>query len=295
VAAAVVSASCSDQPKPKCSASRGDFAAVYTLVSGTGDCSMLTGDVLSVQAYNPPQSSSDQNPNYDKATIAIQPSAITGLLGGLATDPNADDHPYGIGDFSTSTPGDDGFCVAPTLAPAKLRLPAVPADATMCPPVDAMPAVDVTYAFTNVRVYNTANAQGNELSADLAYTTIDASGMTCFATYHVRGLYPAFPCGVDIPAAGDDGGGAEAAAPTDDGATAEAGGDDAGGDAGPAADEAGAASDCDAGAPAPPAAPQMPSNDLCTAAGTGINPDFAVACDPNLLMCVLAKEPPSLR
>jgi hypothetical protein len=53
----------------------------------------------------------------------------------------------------------------------------------------------------------------------------------------------------------------------------------------------------------PPPGPMVPSQDLCSpyanpdaglATGSGINPDYAVVCDPNLLLCVLAKEPPSL-
>jgi hypothetical protein len=35
--------------------------------------------------------------------------------------------------------------------------------------------------------------------------------------------------------------------------------------------------------------------DAGLATGSGINPDFPVACDPDLLMCVLTKEPPALR
>jgi hypothetical protein len=278
---------------------------------------MLPGEVLNVMTYNPSKSATDTTPNWDKASVAIEPSGITNLLSEPVTDPNTDDSPYGIGDFNTASPDDSGFCVAPTLTVARLRLPAVTADATMCPPLAAAPAVDVQYAFSNVRSYATAAAMGTQLSADLTYTTTDPTGATCVAKYHVRAVYPAVSCGAPAPTTGDDGGAAEAGddssspAPDagDDGSSApvsEAGDDsssasmadatvdDAGGDDG----------GCDAGAAAAPSGPMIPSIALCNPypdyaagmpIGSGLDPDYAIACDPNLLLCVLSKEPPSLR
>jgi hypothetical protein len=306
-AVSVAPASCSPEPAPKCAAARGAFAATYTLTSGTGDCSTLVGEILNVQSYNPPHSPTDQTPNYDIASIAIEPSAITNALAGGGMDPNAADLPYGIGTFSSSEPGSDGFCVAPSLSLAHLVLPSVDAMPNACPPAAAMPAVDMQYAFANVRVYSTAAALGTELSADLTYTTTDPSGATCTAVYHVRGVYPAVSCGGSPPATGDDSG-----STGDDSAAQDSGGDDAsspsGDDAGAAADDAGddasAESDCAAPAPAAPSGPMVPDITLCSpypnpsaglATGSGLDPDYAISCDPNLLLCVLSKEPPSLK
>jgi hypothetical protein len=317
---------CSGQPTPKCKAAGGPFATVYTLVSGTGDCSMLPGDVLYIQSYN--GSKSDGTPDYDKASVAIEPSTITGLLGSGPADMNMSDVPYGIGNFSGTQADGDGFCTAPTLSVARLRQDAVPPDPTMCPPIVGSPAVDMQYAFTNVRVYNTALALGTMMSADLTYTTTDPTGATCVAKYHVRGVYPAASCGVagpttgddggggqDTGAASDDGGGAEGAAATDDGGGTEAstmsdagGGveastvSEAGGDAGDDGGVTEDAAECDAVSAAAPSGPMVPSQDLCSPVanpdagltyGTGINSAFAVVCDPNILMCVPKSEPPS--
>ena len=104
-------ASCSDQPRARCAAARGNFAATYRLVSGSGPCSMLKGDVLAIQTYN--GSNADKTPNWEQASMAIQPQAITGMLQGAASamvsDPNADDLPYSLGTFSTAEPGADDF------------------------------------------------------------------------------------------------------------------------------------------------------------------------------------------
>jgi hypothetical protein len=316
-AVTVISTSCSGEPHSKCAAARGNFSATYTLLSGTGACSMLAGDVLGVQSYNPQKSASDPTPNYNQASVAIQPSAVTGLLGGGGMDPNAGDLPYGIGNFSTSEPAADGFCVAPTLSVAHLRLPAVDAMPNACPPTDAVPAVDVQYAFTNVRVLSTAAALGTELAADLTYTTTDPTGAACTAKYHVRGVYPSVSCGAAAPAPADDGGAAEGGDMSDAGVATEAGDDGSsvaqdggageastGDDGSAGASDAAAASDCMPPAPMMTSGPMVPSVDLCSpypnpaagmATGSGINPDYAVVCDPNLLLCVLAKEPPSLR
>src|SRR5215831_18103841 len=86
--------SCSDQPKVRCASARGMFAAKYTLVSGTGDCSLLKGDTLGLGSYNP--SNSDGTPNWDDSTIAIQPYALAALTGG-APPAMAGDSLYSLG------------------------------------------------------------------------------------------------------------------------------------------------------------------------------------------------------
>jgi hypothetical protein len=45
--------------------------------------------------------------------------------------------------------------------------------------------------------------------------------------------------------------------------------------------------------PPPPGPEPKPDSALCENAG--INPDFALSCDPATMMCVLAKAAPSLK
>lgn len=238
-----------EQPAPKCTIARGIFAATYTRVSGSGDCAALKGDALYVQAYSAQTSKSDKAPNYDETSIAIQPGFTLGLLGnaaGAMVEPNPKDKPYAYGTFDAAEPDADDFCVANDLSPARVRLPVAPAwempdpeDTTgMAPPITnpEQPAIDLQYAFSNVRVYTTAAAVGTQFAADL---TLTQDG--CTAKYEVAALYPYVACAKDA--------------------------------------------DCSA---EPDASDGRPL-------GSGINPDFSVRCDPDLMVCVPKKAPPSLR
>lgn len=267
-----------DQPAPKCNVAHGPFWAQYTLVSGEGDCAMLTGEELDVQSYYAPRSGSDDRPDYDKVSIAIQPMTITAALANAAglAEPDEDDVPYALGRFSTSSPTSDDLCVAPRLSAAALRLPAVPAhEVDMCTSAPDAPAYDVRYEFSNVRVYYTPAAIGTRFAADLTYA---ADG--CTARYKVAAVYPMVSCGVPTPL--EDAGAMDAAAAAD----AEAS-DDAG-----AAADGGMAEDAGEACPPPepPSGPPVPDDSLCENAG--INPDFAVSCDPETLMCALRKGVP---
>jgi hypothetical protein len=208
-------------------------------------------------------------------SIAIQPMSITAALGNAAglAEPDGDDLAYGIGRIGTTKPAADGFCRADSLSTARLRLPAVQEHAIdECTSAAEAPAYDVAYEFSRVRIYYTPSAIGTQFEADLRYTQDD-----CVATYRVSALYPMVSC---------------AAAPVlDAGVIADA---SATPDAAPDADAALAA---DGGAPCPPApAPgPAPSADDTLCENAGINPDFALGCDPDNMMCVLAKPAPSLK
>ena len=279
-----------EQPRPRCSVARGEFAAVYKLRSGTGPCAMLQGELLGVQAYNAPRSSSDSRPDYGATSVGIQPAALSALLasaGDVAADD--EDRPYGLGPFRASEPDAEDLCVVPTLTTARVRLPAIPERVDACTTTPAQPATDVSYAFRNVRVYANAGAYGTQLAADLTYTRDG-----CSAEYEVWAVYPAVACGVALPGSdvGADDAGSEPALDAGDGERA---------DAGPAIDPA-------TGEPCPaqeaPSPPQGPDETLCAAepdleagrpVGSGINSAFAITCDPNLLLCVPSAEPPALR
>ncbi|MET0390847.1 MAG: hypothetical protein ABW321_33045, partial [Polyangiales bacterium] len=197
-----------DQPEPKCNVARGSFWAKYTLVSGDGQCATLVGEQLDIQSYYAPRSRSDQRPDYDNASIAIQPMSITGALWNAAgfAEPEPGGVPYAMGRFSTTSPDSQAFCQAPELSAASLRLPAVDAyEVDMCTTAPAAPAYDLRYTFSNVRVYFTPSAIGTQLEADLEYTQDD-----CTARYKVSAVYPMVSCGATEPLPVDEAdGGAE--------------------------------------------------------------------------------------
>ena len=116
------------QPAPKCNVAHGPFWAKYTLVSGAGDCAMLSGEELDVQSYYPQRSATDKRPDYDRPAMAIQPMTITAALAnaGDSAEPAEDDVPYALGDFATSTASSDGFCRTREFSIAQLHLPEVP-------------------------------------------------------------------------------------------------------------------------------------------------------------------------
>jgi hypothetical protein len=296
-----------DQPAPKCTVQRGAYAATYTMVSvtGSGDCGSLKGELLNVTAFGVPTSRSDPQPDPARTVIGVQPQTVTDLLGAAGNamvEPNAEDNGVSTGEFAESEPGKDDFCVAAALSPARVRLPTLPESRVMCVTTPEQPAVDVTYEFKNLRVYTTAAAYGTQLAADLTY-----SKDGCSAVYRVAAVYPAVDCtalqaSTDSPATGDDAGVAnDAFVPQGMDAAADI-------DSGVPEEDAGEVSDIDGSCPAPmesdPAPAPVPDDNLCSpfsdismgrATGSGINPDFAVRCDPDLLLCVLSKEPPSKR
>lgn len=260
-----------DQPRPKCTIAPGFFAATYRLLSSSGDCGAgLTGEVLGVQIYYSPLSDKDQSPNYRRAMMAIQPQQLTDLMAeseGRASA-NPDDRPYAFGEFTTAEPGDDDTCRVLMPSIARLRTPSAPAGEDMCGPIPELPEVDVSYTFNDVRVLVTPAATGTRFEANLTYQT-----SSCWATYRVSAVYPAVPCGVVMA---PDGGVDDAATPMP-----------SAGDAGMSGMDAGTESDdCPTPEPTPD---EVPDDTLC-GAGSGITPEFAVTCDPAMLVCVLAEK-----
>lgn len=260
---AALCAAC-DQPAPKCSITGGAFWAKYTLVEGEGACAELKGEELDIQSYYAPRSSSNSQPDFEQVSIGIQPWAITAALGGAAdlAEPDPEDKPYAFGSLSTKTPSGD-FCLAPTLSAARVRLPVIPEHAVdECTTAPETPATDLSYEFTNVRIYFTASAIGTQLEADLTYRQDG-----CVATYKVSAITPMVHCD---------------AVPTPEDGAEEA----------PAEDEEEAPAELCPDAPAE-TEPPTPDDTLCENAG--IDPDYALACDPDTFMCVLKNSSPSLK
>jgi hypothetical protein len=259
-----------DQPKPKCTAAHGTFAAKFTLVSGDGACAELTSGVLNVQSYNDPTPEGPLDPN--KPTFAIQAQEVTDLLGtGRETDP--DEKPFAFGAFDRSEPDGEGICTVSSLNEAVLRAEAtdeVPErmvdECTLEPAQPAQPAIDIRYNWSNVRVVVTPSAIGTKFEADLEYT-VDG----CTAEYKVAAVWPVIECG--SPVEGSEEPPPEEPAPEEDDAGVEP----------PPPNP-----DCPMEEPMEPepAPPELEADDeICKTQGA--IPDFPVTCDSATLMCVL--------
>lgn len=154
---------------------------------------------------------------------------------------------YAIGPLNTNKPTGK-FCTVPTMAPAELELPELPPT----PPDDpGAPAEYFKYEWSNVRILMKPSAIGEAFAAELTFTSGTTPQDACTARYHVDAqFYSKIFSG--------------------------------GSCAGPA--------DPVTGEPGPPDDFQCSSNPdpaHGVTSGSGINPDFPVHCDPDLLMCVL--------
>ena len=253
-----LAASCSDQPRIKCTAGHGAFAAVYTPKGGGADPCGMPGEQIGVEAYNfPLGDKSNLDPN--NGSLGLEPIDLAAHIdehGGKDTSNGR--LPYSLGKWATSEPTGDDFCTVENPNAIEQDLPFVPGKPPTTPDAgdgeDPIPSLYMKYAWSNVRFYNTPASSGTQLVADLSFTRTDGAedggaGTPCTAEYHVVGLWPAFDCSADPPAMGID---ETKCSPFAD-----------------------------------------PSKNRPT--GSGISPDLATRCDPVLKLCVLAKEPPSFK
>ena len=246
----------------------------------------MKGQVIGVEAYNPPNSDRT-NADLTKGLIAVKGQGIVDAIdlhGGTADTA----HPtYSRGDFSTSEPGGDNFCNVPTLTVAEQNLPFVPEvpptgdpDAgpdAFDPGAPAIPAQDIKYAWSNIKIIVKPTGLGNQLVGDLTYTTDtseDGGAPThCEATYRVRALFPQIPC--EHPAT-------DAGPATPDFCQCLPYADPANGRA------LGSGIQPDLFGPQPPPSAAC---ELSPANATALEAAARVACDPDLHMCVLKAEP----
>ncbi|AUX29690.1 MULTISPECIES: hypothetical protein [Sorangium] len=201
LAIAALSLSC-EQRRVTCTAAHGGFAAKYTLKPGSkqgeGACDTLKGEIVGIEKYNPRQPGNPKRPDFTKAHVAVRASGIAfpafaaqGAqveLGEAALD--------SIGDFAAVDPDEDDVCTVPSLSEARLSIPAYeeppPPDAPEDTPPTQRPAVEIGYAWSNLRIYVTAAYPGTQIVGDLTYTEDG-----CSASYSVVGLYPAVECAPD--------------------------------------------------------------------------------------------------
>jgi hypothetical protein len=253
-----LAASCSDQPRIKCTAGHGHFALVYTRTSGDANCGPNNGlgDGMGVEAYNYPLPEGN-NLDPRRGRVGFQPDEVTEEMGHRpAASQDPVNKPYSIGDWAGAEADSNEFCNVPVVTPIEQNLG--PADAI--PPDDAgmggspaYPAIRLSYQWSNVRFYATALAPGNQMVADLSYSktirgTDGGADSTCTAQFKVVGLWPQVSCDSDDHMGIDE-------------------------------------SKCST----------EPDNSKGRPTGSGISPDLATRCHPELKMCVLAKEVPSFK
>jgi hypothetical protein len=202
-----------ESAKVQCAVAVGEFAAKYELVEGTGECSELPGEVLGLETYvTNPQKKGDRTPSMaiksgevgefiangenEEWIVDGKPEEVEPVL-----DTTSGHQPYSFGKFTQRTPDSKNICTVPTLSVARLTLGPIAehevrdeededdSDGIDTIEVDAQPALDLSYTFSNVRVYVTPALTGLQFAADLTYR----SG-ACTAKYKVKAVSPAVSC-----------------------------------------------------------------------------------------------------
>jgi hypothetical protein len=240
--------SCS-QPKVQCQvglAGAYGYATTYVVKGAMPACAMdpafsiQKGDVIGFETYNPPNADKS---TYDstKGSVAVQADSLGIELGNAGPGPNADDkndHLYSLGDWASVDPDASSFCSVPKPVPAHQTIAAIAddpmvigADCTPDTAADDCPGFaacddatmkcvstltdeqkvdhEITYDWTNLKFYVTADAPGSQFSADLKYTLKTSAGLDCTIEYHAVGMWPAVGCGADAdcsPCANPDAG-----------------------------------------------------------------------------------------
>ena len=193
------------------------FAVKYYPVGTPGAACAVPGDEIGFETYHPPGGGDDgSQPDFSVASIvAFQNNSMGVLIGdksGVGSeDPEgagkqaedgshiAPKHAaYSLGKFATVEPVND-FCAVTDPQPAEQDFPLVPKRAP--DPADPMdmgdpevPASTVKYAWSDVKVYVTAAAQGTQFSGRLKYTQD-----SCSAEYNVAGVWPSVACTSRVP------------------------------------------------------------------------------------------------
>ncbi len=203
--------SCVDQPPPLCVTTTAAFA-VKLIEEGRTESAPGTCDGFGPEAFNADPEvgispyyarASDGQPDYGRGYIAIQTAELGTLVYGaqaLGIENVAGGQLYSQGDFASSEPDDQNFCNVPTLSPTRVVLPAIdavvddPATADVDESVAGQAAVDATLAWSNVRVYVTADTFGTQMDGALVDTRATPTGETCSINYHALGIAPAVSC-----------------------------------------------------------------------------------------------------
>jgi hypothetical protein len=184
LAAALTLVTSCEQPKINCTTGNGGFAVKYTLKPGSkqgdGACDTLKGEIVDLTKFTPSQAGDRERQDLTKAQLAVRSTQ----LGALAKREDVEDpvnKPHSLGDFVSVDPDDSDVCHVPELSVAEQDLPAAGME----------PAINMKYAWSNLRIHVTSAYPGTQFVGDLTYTE---NG--CSASYSVVGLWPAVSCAV---------------------------------------------------------------------------------------------------
>jgi hypothetical protein len=161
------------QQDPQCVVAKGSFATVYT-PKNTTTCTPLKPEAVGLEKYF-----SEDPAAKDTAAIRVRRVGQMVIDAAKAPptvvlDPDAPTSLQSVGEM-TDVPGRDDFCEVPKLGATQL--------------VARTPALSLTYAWSNLRIYNTPEIPGTQFTADLTYTE---NG--CIAEYTVKGIWPLVSC-----------------------------------------------------------------------------------------------------
>lgn len=162
--------------------------------SGEGTCDKLLGEIVGLEKYNPGTPGDPSRQDVSKASLGVRTQTLGELEAAAAQAmPKVEDPESeitSIGDFTSGEPDENDVCTVPALSPATQQLPAfsytVGDDNAMTVEV---PATDITYKWSNIRLYVTPAYPGTQLVGDMTYTE---NG--CTASYSVIALWPAVGC-----------------------------------------------------------------------------------------------------
>ena len=218
--AALCLGSCVDQPATTCVTTTAGFAVKLLesarVESVPGACSTFGPDAFNADpevGISPYYlRGSNGQPDYERGSIAIQTAELGSLVytaEGFSVPNGTGGQLYSRGDFSASRPDDDNFCSVPTLSNTRVVLPALdpvmddPATEDVDESFPGQAAVDATLAWSNFRVYITADIFGTQMEADLTDTRVTPTGDSCTISYRALGIAPAVSCWALDPESGD--------------------------------------------------------------------------------------------
>jgi hypothetical protein len=245
------------QPKPQCKAQQEVYAARYFEPEVTGMCEPLVGEQLFLQYYR-------TDPVMGVPKLAIEPASIADALSAAeeAKVEATAEPEFSIGSFKDVFPDDHDICEAATLKDAVVSVPEIPAMPPDHP--DTIPALSLTYKWSNVKVITKPLSNAIHFGATLERTEND-----CTVKYKVSAIYPVIHCGNGEKPVLDD-----------------MGNPVLGPDGKPEMEP-----DPESGDPDPDAC--KPS-EVGAAEGSGLSPEYAYECEKTTLMCLPAKVFPSL-
>lgn len=251
------------------------YAAKYYAVGTPGATCASKGDQIGFETYHPKGGGDNgEQPDFSvPSNVAFQNDSLGGMIAGRkgrgldpegvgSQDPSSGAHiapkraPYASGKFTTVEPVDD-FCVVTDLVPAEqdfTSAEAVPPD-----PMDPMdPGLDALPASTMKYEWSDVKVYVTAASLGTQFAGhLKYTQDTCSAEYNVAGVWPAVSCGVDKDVDDGMGGMMKITVPQESLCC-------------PSADPLGG-----------------------RITGSGINPDFPLKCDPDLLLCVLDTADPT--